>query len=439
MVVDFSIPYDMSELKRIDGWRNPEIWLRCVIVVLAYLVLVEGIGLEATPIILWAVCYSAMQVIMCTVVAVMPQRVGLLGLSLVVFAFTLEALAYYALPIWLWHHDEELVRLLGLLFVFGAMLESASFRLSDFLRRWLDAFFVLLAVVVMSMTYPVEEPSMLSGYLLLGFLILFGYYVFAIIDILRGMRRLQAATRREVETARLSAIGQVTGGVAHDFNNLLTVILGNLDLRRHVPTEAEKERLIGEVEAAAQRAGAVTEQLLAYARRSNLDPQPVDPVEVLHESAFLIERAVPASVQLTFDVPNEPLPLTRVDRAQLGSVLLNLVLNARDATDDQGEIIITTDAIEVTRQAIDFSSPLTPGRYIRFCVRDNGVGIPKDALAQVTSPFYTTKPVGKGSGLGLSMAKGFAEQSGGALVIESNVRHGTIVHIYLPVVPNEYA
>ena len=233
-------------------------------------------------------------------------------------------------------------------------------------------------------------------------------------------RALQHATRME-------AVGQLTSGVAHDFNNLLTVIQGNVALLLDDnATSPELEQ----IDSAVQSAADLTRKLLAYSRRSALRPQTVDIADLLLDTYKLFSSTLPETIAVR-TASDALIGTCHADRTQLESALLNLALNARDAMPEGGELIIAAE-LDYVENPLAERLKLTPGIYVRIDVRDTGAGMSPELLEHVYEPFFTTKPVGEGTGLGLSMAYGFARQSDGALTIDSALGEGTTVRIYLP-------
>ncbi len=237
-----------------------------------------------------------------------------------------------------------------------------------------------------------------------------------------------AAQAALLQSQKLEAVGQLTGGVAHDFNNLLTVVIGALDIVLRNPDDPRRrERLVEAAMSAARRGERLTQQLLAFSRRQPLRP------EVLHADALIVElepllrRAIGEAVtlELSLDAPD---CATRIDASQFEAALLNLSVNARDAAPN-GRIVISTACIDEPP-----TSDLPAGQYVRVSVRDNGEGMDADTATRVFEPFFTTKPVGRGTGLGLSQVYGFAKQSGGGVAIESAPGEGAVVSMLLPVV-----
>jgi len=238
-----------------------------------------------------------------------------------------------------------------------------------------------------------------------------------------------AAQAALTQSQKLEAIGQLTGGVAHDFNNLLTVIIGALDvLQRNSDDEARRDRMLNAAQSAARRGEKLTQHLLAFARRQPLNPEICRIDAMIADSESLLRRAVGEGVDLSLDLKAGG-RTTLTDSGQFEAALLNLVVNARDATSSGGRIVVSS-------QGVDLAEPrgeLSAGRYLRVAVADTGEGMDAETLERAFEPFYTTKAVGKGTGLGLSQVYGFVRQSGGQVTIESEPGKGTTVAMLLPV------
>jgi PAS domain S-box-containing protein len=228
---------------------------------------------------------------------------------------------------------------------------------------------------------------------------------------------------------KLEAVGQLTGGVAHDFNNLLTIIVGALDLmQRHPDDAARRERMVEAAQGAARRGERLTQQLLAFSRRQALKPERICVDDLLKESEPLLRRAVGEAVNLSLSA-GAPEGVAFVDPSQFEAAVMNLVVNARDATPAGGSIRIETHRRQLEPGAVE---DIAGGAYLCVAVQDTGVGMDAEVTARVFEPFFTTKETGRGTGLGLSQAYGFARQSGGAITIDSAPGEGTTVTIYLP-------
>ena len=241
---------------------------------------------------------------------------------------------------------------------------------------------------------------------------------------------LKAAEARLRESQKMEALGQLTGGVAHDFNNLLMVVLGNLGLlRKRLPQDPRLQRLLEGAQQGAERGAALTNRMLAFARRQELRPAPVDLAALVAGLRPLLERSAGPTVRVHLRM-TDGLPPALVDANQLELALLNLTVNARDAMPDGG--IITISAAAGESPSPDAPPGLLPGNYLALSLADNGTGMDAATLARATEPFYTTKGVGQGSGLGLSMVQGLAQQSGGGLRLDSKPGSGTTATIWLP-------
>ena len=241
----------------------------------------------------------------------------------------------------------------------------------------------------------------------------------------------EAAQQRAAHAERMQALGQIAGGIAHDFNNILQAVSGGAALIERRPEDpARVLRHARIVLDAAKRGASITSRLLAFSRRGDLRAENVDAAALLADMAEVLTHTLGGSV--TCEVRAAPgLPPLFADRGQLETVLVNLATNARDAMPTGGTLSMTADADTVVSTA-PHPAGLAPGRYVRIEVSDTGIGMDRGVLAHVTEPFFTTKEPGKGTGLGLAMAKGFVEQSGGNLSIDSVLGGGTRVILWLP-------
>jgi CheY-like chemotaxis protein len=230
------------------------------------------------------------------------------------------------------------------------------------------------------------------------------------------------------EAQKLETLGQLTGGVAHDFNNLLTPVIGNLDLiRRRLPPEDKSHRLIDAALQAASRASTLVQRLLAFARRQDLRPRPVNIASLLDGMTDLVRRSLDPSIDVEIS-HTEGLPAAKVDPNQLELAILNLAINARDAMPRGGKL--TIKAFPCTPQE---RGRIEPGDYVCISVEDSGTGMDRKTLERAVEPFFSTKGVGKGTGLGLSMVHGLAAQLGGMLTLRSVPGSGTTAEIWLPI------
>ena len=241
----------------------------------------------------------------------------------------------------------------------------------------------------------------------------------------------QATVAQLHEVQKLETLGQLTGGVAHDFNNLLTPITGALDIlyKQYAEQDARSARLLGNALKAADRARTLVQRLLGFARRQTLQTNAVDIVRLIRGMRDLIASSIGPTIELSIE-PDADLPLTMVDPNQLELAILNLCVNARDAMPSGGRLVISA-----TRSSGDGArvTSLAPGDYVRLSVSDDGQGMSSETLSRAIEPFYSTKEIGRGTGLGLSMVHGLAAQLGGGFAISSELGRGTKVDLYLPV------
>lgn len=230
------------------------------------------------------------------------------------------------------------------------------------------------------------------------------------------------------QSQKMEMIGQLTGGVAHDFNNLLMAVLGNLELlAKHLPRDPRAARLIDAASQGAQRGTALTQRLLAFARRQDLQIRPTDLVALMKGMTDLLEHSLGPQIELRTDLPLT-LPPALIDANQVELALLNLAVNARDAMPEGGTLSIKAEAVKTAACA-----DLREGAYVRLSIADAGLGMDSETLSKATEPFFSTKEVGKGTGLGLSMVHGLAVQLEGALRLTSTEGVGTVAELWLPV------
>jgi len=239
-----------------------------------------------------------------------------------------------------------------------------------------------------------------------------------------------------VQSQKMDAIGQLTGGVAHDFNNLLMAILGSLELvRKRVPDDPKILSLLDNAIAGGQRGAVLTKRMLAFARRQDITQVALDIPDLVKGMTDLLERSIGPAIGIATRFP-PTLKAASADANQLEMALLNLVVNARDAMPNGGQIVISAEEEHVNAGQ---TPSLKSGSYIRLSVTDTGEGMSAGTLQRAMEPFFTTKGVGKGTGLGLSMVHGLAQQSGGQFVLKSREGHGTTAELWLPVAESETA
>ena len=255
-------------------------------------------------------------------------------------------------------------------------------------------------------------------------------------EITRDLTEKREAEEQLRRAQRMEAIGQLTGGVAHDFNNLLTAIIGNLEMMTSVlPAGSQTSRCAAGALRAALRGSQLTSQLLAFSRHQEVRPEVVSINDLLRETLMLCQRTVGEGIEIELLLQQSIWPC-RIDPAEFGAAILNLAANSRDAMNRSGHLTLRTE--NVTTSGID-RIDLAAGDYVVLSVSDTGAGMTADVMERAFEPFYTTKDVGNGTGLGLSQVYGFATQSGGVARLESELEKGTTVRIFLPRAAGEIA
>ena len=244
-------------------------------------------------------------------------------------------------------------------------------------------------------------------------------------------REREAALAQVAEMQKLESLGKLTGGLAHDFNNLLMVIMSSLELAlKRVAGDERLTTWLGRAMEAAGSGAALTKRMLAFARRQELKLESVSLSDVVGGMVDMMSHSLEPTVRIAVDLPSD-LPPVRIDRNQFELALLNLGLNARDAMPSGGTFSITA----TTADEAQIPGELAKGSYVRLSISDTGCGMDVETLKRATEPFFTTKPVGRGSGLGLSMVQGLILQTGGAMQIASRPDEGTTISLWLPVAP----
>ncbi len=254
-----------------------------------------------------------------------------------------------------------------------------------------------------------------------------------LVAILQDATELKTMEAQYLQSQKMQAIGQLAGGVAHDFNNLLTAISGHCDLLllRHEESDQDYADL-SQIHQNANRAATLVGQLLSFSRKQTLRPEAIDLTETLDDLTHLLNRLVGETVELVLRQDQDLLPI-RADKRHLEQVLMNLVVNARDAMPRGGEIRIETRNMILSTPLVRDRATVPEGEYVQIKVVDQGTGIAPDKLGKVFEPFFTTKGAGKGTGLGLSMAYGIVKQTGGFIFVDSDVGSGTVFTLFFPV------
>ena len=235
-----------------------------------------------------------------------------------------------------------------------------------------------------------------------------------------------------LQAQKMEAVGRLAGGVAHDFNNLLTAIIGYAELAREsLPADAPTQSDIDEITKAATRAASLTRQLLAFSRQQVLNPRVLEFNLILTDLRQMLGRLVGEDIDITASLAQD-LGRVRGDQGQLEQVIVNLVVNARDAMPEGGKLTLETANVEIAETRVREGTTVPAGRYVRLCVTDSGIGMNDATRSRIFEPFFTTKEVGKGTGLGLSTVYGIVKQSGGYIWVYSEKGRGTSFRIYLP-------
>jgi two-component system, NtrC family, sensor kinase len=293
---------------------------------------------------------------------------------------------------------------------------AASLAMDDIRRGW-------LMTMASHLVFGVPATVLLIALVLLALRRTKAFYAEA-----ESRQALEANLR---QSQKMDAVGQLTGGIAHDFNNLLTIIIGNLQMALKREPDAKVQRMLSNALSGAERAATLTKRLLSFSRRQPLDPRIVDANRLIAGLSDLLNRTLGERVSIE-TVASAGLWQTEVDTAELESSIINLAINARDAMSEGGKLTIETGNAFLDEEYCKIFKDLKPGQYVMISVTDTGCGMPSEIADKATEPFFTTKPAGEGTGLGLSQVYGFVKQSGGHLRIYSEPGEGTTIRMYLP-------
>ena len=240
-----------------------------------------------------------------------------------------------------------------------------------------------------------------------------------------------------VQAMKMEAVGRLAGGVAHDFNNILTAIIGNVSLAHMKLSPSDPAAaMLAEANKAAERAATLTQQLLAFSRKQIIEPKVLNLNDLISDLNAMLVRLIREDIELRIH-PGKDLGAVKVDVGQFQQVLVNLVVNARDAMPDGGKIVIETSNAELDDAYCAGRPYVTPGRFVMVAVSDTGHGMSEEVKSHIFEPFFTTKAKGSGTGLGLATAYGAVKQAGGSIEVYSEVGSGTTFRIYLPRVEEE--
>jgi PAS domain S-box-containing protein len=234
------------------------------------------------------------------------------------------------------------------------------------------------------------------------------------------------------QSQKMESIGVLAGGIAHDFNNILTAILGHAEIiRRFTPMDEKSGRSLNVIEDASRRAGRMIAKLLGFARKSKYEMAPINLNDVVYDTVKLLEQVIDKTISLNVELDHR-LPLVQGDANQMEQIIMNFIVNARDAMPKGGSIVIKSSALTVVKDMIDVPPYVQPGEYVVLSISDNGTGIPEDIVNKIFEPFFTTKEQGKGTGLGLSMVYGAVKDHQGYLAVQSTVGVGSVFTVYVP-------
>jgi signal transduction histidine kinase/ActR/RegA family two-component response regulator len=237
------------------------------------------------------------------------------------------------------------------------------------------------------------------------------------------------------QSQKMDSIGVLAGGIAHDFNNILTAILGHAEIiRRYSVLDVKSTNSLGVIEDASRRAGRMITKLLGFARKSKYEIVPLNVNDVVYDTLKLLERVIDKTAEMSVELDSR-LPLIHADANQIEQIVMNLIINARDAMPKGGKISIKTAELNVQRGMTEIPAYIVAGNYVVLTISDTGAGIPKDIVGKIFEPFFTTKERGKGTGLGLSMVYGAVKEHKGYITVASEVGVGTTFTIYLPTSP----
>ncbi|MEM7612098.1 MAG: ATP-binding protein [Pseudomonadota bacterium] len=378
------------------------------------------IALSNIAILIWGASYVLFNIAYVSFVrreaVQIPKRV----LIVTIFGSTFISSWYVAMLIYLASVADGDFLVIAACGAIGAALHSFShnseFSLSafiDFSTAVVSAAGVFVFAAVHSSSFWVAVSILLGGLFIIGYLLL-GFRL-----IISDRRELKEKYKADVHDQKMRALGQLTSGVAHDFNNLLAVVLLNIELSLDQPSAEKRKKHLSDAQQAAQSGAELIEQLMAFGRTSDLQSSNVLIAPLFDRLKSVLRRLLPSRIE--FEVSNlDPSCEIHVDAAMLESAILNLVINARDAIGaNPGKVSV-------------LATPNRSTGVVDICVSDTGPGMDAETLARACEPFFTTKSVGEGSGLGLSMVKGFAEQSGGELILRNSERGGLLACLRLP-------
>jgi two-component system, cell cycle sensor histidine kinase and response regulator CckA len=380
----------------------------------------------------WVGVYATLQLAFFLFLRAKLKSASRTDVQLAHLIFPLLLVSFIWMPILMITSPDDVLSVSGFTILSGVIVFVVR-RAEEYLKMMLFEIALLavcLGVGVAVILARYENPLAWLG-LIFGALTLVFYVTQAAIIVRQQRLRADEIAVRTGQAQKLEAIGKLAGGVAHDFNNLLTVIIGNLDLMKEVKDPEVRADLLEDAKLAALRGATVVRQLLTYARQTEGTSKALDASDLLRSVEAMCRTLIPESISLLVSFPSKRMAVV-VDDALFVTAMLNLIKNSVDAIDKSGHVTLSANSRLVAKPIKCVSGQVLPaGSYVEFVVADTGMGIPSDVLDRVADPFFTTKAVGKGSGLGLSMVAGFTMQMGGGLEIQSD-EGGTVVAVLLP-------
>lgn len=421
-------PVDISELKTIAALQHGELYLRLILLGAGALTFLIARN-DAIPLLIYGV-HLVGTLIVRTYIASRAVRVARRVYLAIALGDLFNVASYASGILYFGTSFDASLTILAFMMFAGFYMHTLGerSRLPTMLANDIAIQVCVLAVQIIWIVLSYRSglhPELLdranSTIMVFGGLGLHAYFLLLCANIRRARQKLAVTQERRVADERLMAIGQLSGGIAHDFNNMLTAVLGNLELAQLSRNPAEAEECIRDAERAARSGAELTAQLLAYARRAHLRPELVSLGQALDACSPRLRECLHGrqSLRVVIDEPSR-LAVVTLDQGQFCGVLASVLENASDAMADGGVVTITAGLVSA------------PERGVFFEVKDNGEGIAPEILPLVFEPYFTTKPKGHGTGLGLAMARGIVEQSGGRMKLASELGRGTTVSIFLP-------
>lgn len=420
-LLDRFLPFETAVIKDIERADSVELKFRLPALAIGTLLAVLAFGLW--EVFAWLAIRLVVLAVFLTYVKNLPEAIDkprIFALSAMTF---LDSAVHTAIGVYLWTFGDPVLTVAGLAVVIAAMLNTAWTKSACGFLWSIEAAVIALGLLGMTVVFAMRGGDFVdTGLIFVSFTMLYIYFVMSLLVIWRNRLKLRLSQQAEVERAKLGAVGTVTGGVAHDFNNLLTTILGNIELARMEGDPAERDVLLSEAHKAGVHGADLIAHLMDFVKKTRLSPEYTEVKSICQRLGPLVSRTIGKNHSVKVDIPAN-IPGIYVDAGKIQAVLLNLVMNACDSMPDGGVVHFAA----ARTRALGKDS-------ISLSITDTGVGIPRHMLDKVFEPYVTLKPFGEATGLGLSMSKGVAEQSGGKIDIQSEPGQGTTVTLHLPAV-----